>query len=846
MRMLDRAGTSALLCTALCALAAPPLQAYYHYLHYFTKNGVFSVAQEKFDLTALPSKTVTFFVSDSGPNTFPQNDSFSSVLSQIRQSVYTWNAVDSSDLRVSFGGMAAQGTPAGTVPSGTVVFEDLPPGLLGYGGPTTQGGPITTTNGTFVPIIRGSMHLTNDLTKRPGPSYSEAFFQTVVHEMGHALGLQHTFTSSAMSTAVTRATSLTKPIDADDIAGLSVLYPASSFGTQTGIITGRVLSGGNGVHMASVVAIRAGAGAVSGLTNPDGTYRIEGIVPGQYYVYAHPLPPQSSPACQDICPPLDANGNTVAPGKPFNTVFYGNTTDFTKAQTVSVLPGAMTDGVNFSVATRADVPIYGVSIFSFFNSNVVSPGFLNLAPSLYGGVLAGGTGLTSKGNLAPGLALQIIGGQASILAVQPYTDQNGITYLNLGVSYSLGASVGPEHLLFIQNGFLYVLPSGLNLVQRAPPFVSAVTPNADGSVGISGTSFAPDSSIYFDGLPTAIRSLDDKTGNATVIPPPGASGQRATVSVFNRDGQNSLFLQAGAPQLYPYGVFDTPSFTVSPNALPAGSEAAITITGTNTHFTTGQTIAGFGTSDVFVRQVFVLSPTQLLVNVSIPPQAAQGSFEVSTIAGFQAATLPGGFTIQPFSKLTPSAIPLLTNAVPGQTGAYPGALVTLRGADLVSGAAASSVTINGQSAPVLNATVSELTMQLPVGLNAGPALLRVNNGADSSPAVAVAIDTAPSVLTAAVDASNSAISGVNPARAGQVIRLMMSGFSDPATVIFPNEVSVVVGGISHAAVEVVPADNGLYSVSFVLSNLVPSGGTTPVTVYLDGRSSLAAALAVAN
>ena len=366
-------------------------------------------------------------------------------------------------------------------------------------------------------------------------------------------------------------------------------------------------------------------------------------------------------------------------------MFYGNTIDFTKAQTVSVLAGSMTDGVNFNVTTRPDVPIYGVSIFSFFNNNVVSPGFLNLAPSLYGGVLAGGTGLTAKGNLVPGLGLQIIGGQASISAVQPYTDGNGVTYLNLGVSYSLGASVGPEHLLFTQNGFLYVLPSGLNLVQRAPPFVSSVTPNVDGSVAITGTSFAPDSSIYFDGLPTSIRSLDDKLGNATVIPPPGASGQHATVSVFNRDGQNSLFLQATAPQLYPYAVSDPPSFTVTPNALPAGSEAVVTITGTNTHFTNGQTIAGFGSSDVFVRQVFVLGPTQLLVNVSIPAQANLGSLEVSAIAGFQTAVLPNGFTILPFGKSTPTAIPQLTNAVPGQTGAYPGALVTLQGADLVSG-----------------------------------------------------------------------------------------------------------------------------------------------------------------
>ena len=46
---------------------------------------------------------------------------------------------------------------------------------------------------------------------------------------GHALGLQHTLTSSVMSTSITRTTSKAKPLTADDIAGISLLYPSRTF-----------------------------------------------------------------------------------------------------------------------------------------------------------------------------------------------------------------------------------------------------------------------------------------------------------------------------------------------------------------------------------------------------------------------------------------------------------------------------------------------------------------------------------------------------------------------------------------------------------------------------------------
>src|SRR5262249_9506715 len=89
---------------AILACAAPAL-ASYHYVHYATRNAPFNPIYEKFDLTALPNNTVTFFVSDQGPSIYAPNDNFGSVLSQIKQAAAAWNSVATSDLRVAFGGL---------------------------------------------------------------------------------------------------------------------------------------------------------------------------------------------------------------------------------------------------------------------------------------------------------------------------------------------------------------------------------------------------------------------------------------------------------------------------------------------------------------------------------------------------------------------------------------------------------------------------------------------------------------------------------------------------------------------------------------------------------------------
>lgn len=129
-----------------------------------------------------------------------------------------------------------------------------------------------------------------------------------LHEIGHLSGLGHSALGETelregggrrvlgaeavmFPIAFGSGTIAGRTLKADDIAGISVLYPDGDFATSTGSISGTVTKDGQPIFGAHIVAFDPATGSMVATfsLNAQGQFSINGLSPGPHVVRAEPL-----------------------------------------------------------------------------------------------------------------------------------------------------------------------------------------------------------------------------------------------------------------------------------------------------------------------------------------------------------------------------------------------------------------------------------------------------------------------------------------------------------------------------------------------------------------------------
>ena len=222
---------------------------------------------------------------------------------------------------------------------------------------------------------------------------------------------------------------------------------------------------------------------------------------------------------------------------------------------------------------------------------------------------------------------------------------------------------------------------------------------------------------------------------------------------------------------------------------------------------------------------------------------------LGTTAAQQIAASPGSWTISPLqTTLFTSGI---VNAASLTPDIAPGGIVSIFGAGL----AGSSVTVNGESAPVLAALPFQINAQIPPDIPSGTATLALTSGAGSATAQIAISSVAPEIFmlssaqAAITNQDNSLNTASNPASRGAVIVIYGTGFGVVGSAGGLNPVkaplSVVIGGatLTPAFAGLTPGAVGLYQVNVVLPTTMPPGLALPL--YLKQGSASSAPVTVA-
>jgi uncharacterized protein (TIGR03437 family) len=220
---------------------------------------------------------------------------------------------------------------------------------------------------------------------------------------------------------------------------------------------------------------------------------------------------------------------------------------------------------------------------------------------------------------------------------------------------------------------------------------------------------------------------------------------------------------------------------VNPQTVAAGTDTLVQITGYNTNFVNGQMAVGFGSSDITVERVWVVSPSQLFVNVVVNPGAFAQSTTVSVISGLQLSTLSAAFAV---TAVIPGQVSLqvpILNQATNLEGVPAGGVAVINTSGLPSNLDGWVLTISNQQASYTVNSNGQLLANVPTGALTGPAIVQLISPSGSNisvPPVVMQIDLPSPVILAAANATGVPVSAANPVTGGNMVSLTVTGLQD--------------------------------------------------------------------
>jgi uncharacterized protein (TIGR03437 family) len=621
----------------------------------------------------------------------------------------------------------------------------------------------------------------------------------LAHELGHSLGATHTpvigatmfqSQSAFLSYISVAEATLHQALSADDVSFATTRYPAPTAAAQFGSIAGKVaFSTGAVVAGALVVAVDAAAGTtIGGLASTrDGTYRLDGVRPGSYLVYAQPA---NGPM---MAANLTGVPNTSQVNTFFRATFAGGNT---APNAVPVTAGqASTANISVDPASPGMQVAYlgtgsaGGSDWASVNGPKASPAGSPVDLLLWGNGLDSTVTQSQIRLIGPGISLR-----AGTLHTPPNSTVGGYAPLRFTVDLApLATGANPVTIAVVKGtdaavysgGFVIVgAASGCTYTLSSKQF-SVPAGGGQGTVAVTaGTGCAWTAASGASWLKIASTTAASGNGSVFFAADPNASAivRSASLTVA---GQTVIVSQAGASS----GATPVISSVLNGASFQAGIESGswVTITGTNLANTNpgrtwrtdeiveGKLPATLDGVSVTIdgRTAFVeyISPTQ--INVQAPTDGSTGAVSV-VVTNNGAVSAAGTAQLQVFAPAcfqysssgtlyaiatrypdntlvgNPATTPGTVAAAPGDvlilwaTGFGPTNPATAAGT-VVAGAPAvatlPSVTVGGTPVTVIGGALSQgfeglyqIAIQLPASVPVGLSAIRASVGGYTSPA----------------------------------------------------------------------------------------------------------------